>query len=69
MRLAAVACPANTNGASVVAGCTADAGYHGTVTPTTTSPYYAVGGVNGASVQLCTSQTGCGFASGLMRGR
>ena len=50
MRLTAVACPANTNGASVPAGCTADAGYHGTVTPTTTSPYFAVDGVSGASV-------------------
>eukprot|EP00047_Mylnosiga_fluctuans_P014769 m.41039 g.41039 ORF g.41039 m.41039 type:complete len:767 (-) comp5648_c0_seq1:68-2368(-) len=37
----AVACPtANTWGINVPAGCTCNAGYSGTVTPTLTAPYY-----------------------------
>ena len=49
-------CPDNTSGDSVASGCTPDAGYHGVITATTTAPFYATDSVNGADVQLCTSQ-------------
>ena len=58
-----VACPANTNGASVVAGCAPNAGYDGTITATSTSPYYAVNGVNGASVVAVACPTNTNGAS------
>ena len=40
-----------------MAGCTPNAGYHGTVTATTDDPYYATDGVNGVSVAQCASQS------------
>ena len=53
---AAVTCPTNSNGASVVSGCSPDAGYYGTVIATTIHPHYATDGANGVSVASCTSQ-------------
>ena len=53
---AAVTCPANSNGDSVVSGCLPNAGYHGTVIATTIHPHYATDGANGVSVASCTSQ-------------
>ena len=53
----AVDCPVNTAGTHVPHGdCTPDAGYHGVITATTTAPYFATDGVDGANVQLCTKQ-------------
>jgi hypothetical protein len=37
---AAVACPANSAGINVAAGCTCNAGYSGNITASTTSPFY-----------------------------
>lgn len=54
-----VDCPQHSTGDDVVSGCLADAGYHGDVSTTTTSPFYAIDEVNGAAVAPCTSQTGC----------
>ena len=53
---AAVTCPTNSNGTSVVSGCSPDAGYYGTVIATTIHPHYATDGANGVSVASCTSQ-------------
>jgi len=36
-------CPANSTGANVAAGCTCNAGFTGTITATTTAPYYSGG--------------------------
>ena len=56
----AVPCPTDTTGTDVPTGdCAPDAGHHGVITATTIAPYWATDGVNGANVQLCTSQTGC----------
>ena len=53
-------CPVNTAGTNLPAGdCTPNAGYHGVVSATTTAPFWATNGVNGADVQLCTTQVGC----------
>jgi hypothetical protein len=37
---AAVSCPASSNGANVSSGCTCNAGFWGTITATTTSPFF-----------------------------
>ena len=51
-------CPINTAGTNLPSGdCTPNAGYHGVVSATTTAPFYATDGFNGANVQLCTSQS------------
>ena len=39
--VADVACPDNSSGASVVTGCTCDAGFSGSVTATTASPFFS----------------------------
>ena len=45
----AVACPGGTTGINLPSGCTTNAGYSGTVTATTTAPYYAIDNVNGGA--------------------
>ena len=57
---AAEPCPVNTAGTNVPTGdCAPDPGYHGVPSATTTAPYFATYGVNGANVQLCSTQVGC----------
>ena len=59
-------CPVNTAGTNVPAGdCMPDVGYHGVVNATTTAPFYSTDGVNGANVQLCTTQVGCEAATAM----
>ena len=58
--VSAEGCPVNTAGTNLPAGdCTPNAGYHGVVSATTTAPFWATNDVNGANVQLCTTQVGC----------
>ena len=63
----AVPCPTGTTGTDVPTGdCAPDAGYHGVTTATTIAPHWATDGVDGANVQLCTSQTGCATDTAMM---
>ena len=54
----AIPCPTGSVGTGFVGGCTADAasGFHGTVHPSTKSPYYT-------GLEICTAQKGCGTSS------
>ena len=67
--IAPVACPDNTNGANLPAGCASNTGWHGVVVATSIIPHYytvdldgagAAGPVDGGAVAACTAQaTGC----------
>ena len=64
-----VACPANTNGANLPAGCASNTGWHGVVVATSIFPHYytvdldgtgADSPVEGGAMAQCTAQaTGC----------
>ena len=58
-------CPANTAGIDIPSGCTVNPGASGTVTATTTAPYYAIEGVNGGAV---TALAGYSLVNGLVTG-
>ena len=56
MHLPAASCPANSHGTNVASGCTCNAGYSGSITATTSSPYYS---------GTCTAVSCPGNSSGL----
>jgi len=62
-QLKTVSCPANSNGISVTAGCSCNAGYSGIVSATTTAPFYTSTCTACTAVPFCAVALTCTMSS------